>query len=246
MNKLIMVMAFILMTFAPVLAADKKNPVAENLIKNPEYQTQIVSGWTLHVDSALLVSNQVQTAEAVVLLKSQLDHIVKIIPMSTVTQMRKVSLWFSPIHPGFGSRAEYHPEAKWLKENGRNPAMAQGVEFSNILNFKRETVRMPNFALHELAHSYHDRVLGFDEPRILATYKKALASGKYDHVEVRNGLGKSSYAKSYAMTDHKEYFAECTEGYFSVNDIYPFTNEELKKHDPEMYALVEEIWEQSK
>lgn len=51
--------------------------------------------------------------------------------------------------------------------------MAKGVEFTAIRNFEREMNRMPNFALHELAHAYHDRVLpqGFANPEMLADAK---------------------------------------------------------------------------
>jgi hypothetical protein len=44
------------------------------------------------------------------------------------------------------------------------------------------------------------------------------------------------------MTNAMEYFAEATEAYFARNDFYPFDRDELKKHDPEMYALVEKLW----
>ncbi|MFM7136954.1 MAG: hypothetical protein ACKO1M_07785 [Planctomycetota bacterium] len=35
---------------------------------------------------------------------------------------------------------------------------------------------MPNFALHELAHAYHFRVLGVDDPRMLQILKTAWES----------------------------------------------------------------------
>ena len=44
------------------------------------------------------------------------------------------------------------------------------------------------------------------------------------------------------MTDQKEYFAECTEAFFGTNDHYPFVRAELKEHDPQMYAVVKEVW----
>ena len=44
------------------------------------------------------------------------------------------------------------------------------------------------------------------------------------------------------MSNHKEYFAETTEAFFSTNDIYPFNKEELKKHDADMFALLEQLW----
>ena len=40
----------------------------------------------------------------------------------------------------------------------------------------------------------------------------------------------------------KEYFAEASEAYFGTNDFYPFVRAELKKHDPEMFRLLEKLW----
>jgi hypothetical protein len=48
------------------------------------------------------------------------------------------------------------------------------------------------------------------------------------------------------MTNAKEYFAECSEAFFTRNDFYPFTKDELKKHDPEMFALLTKLWGASK
>ena len=44
------------------------------------------------------------------------------------------------------------------------------------------------------------------------------------------------------MTSPQEYFAETTEAFFGRNDFFPFTNEELQKHDPEMFKLLERLW----
>lgn len=41
--------------------------------------------------------------------------------------------------------------------------------------------------------------------------------------------------RAYAMTDPVEYFAETTEAFFSSNGFFPFTRDELKRHDPEMH-----------
>ena len=44
------------------------------------------------------------------------------------------------------------------------------------------------------------------------------------------------------MTNPQEYFAENTEAFFSRNDFFPFTRAELKKHDPETFALLQRLW----
>ena len=44
------------------------------------------------------------------------------------------------------------------------------------------------------------------------------------------------------MTNPQEYFAESTEAFFGRNDFFPFTREELRRHDPEMAKLLERVW----
>jgi hypothetical protein len=179
------------------------------------------------------------------LLREQLREIVRVVPAPAVTKLREVTLWFSPEYPDVAPKAEFHPAAGWLREHGRDEAMAKGVEFTNIRTFETETKRMPNFVLHELAHAYHDRFLtnGFGNAEIRAAYDRAKASGTYDRVERWNGPGRpNTHERSYAMTNPMEYFAESTEAYFSRNDFFPFTRDELKQHDPEMTRLVAKLW----
>jgi hypothetical protein len=48
--------------------------------------------------------------------------------------------------------------------------------------------------------------------------------------------------RAYAMVNQMEYFAETTEAFFSRNDFFPFTREELKRQDPEMHDLLAKLW----
>ncbi len=207
-------------------------------------QTKTVEGWTLLISDELLEKDKAATERALVLLTVQLQEIVRVVPAKAVVELRKVPLWFSPEYPGVQPRAEYHPGAGWLRDNKRDPAMAKAVEFTDIQDFERETKRMPNFTLHELAHAYHDRVLpkGFGNEEIKAAFEKAKAKGLYERVEQRFGDGRSANVRAYAMTNPMEYFAECSEAFFSTNDFFPFTREQLAKHDPEMFALLKMLW----
>jgi hypothetical protein len=92
--------------------------------------------------------------------------------------------------------------------------------------------------LHELAHAYHDQVLGFDEPRILAAWEAFKADGRGDATLLFDG----SRVKHYGLTDHKEFFAEMTEAYFGSNDFHPFNRAELKTDYPDIFALLTAIW----
>jgi len=209
---------------------------------NAAREIRSIEGWQVSISRELLTKDAELTSKALHLLALQLQEIVRIVPTKAVAELRKVLLYFNPQYPRERPRAEYHSGAGWLKENGRDPVMAKGVEFSNVSIFEAETRRMPNFALHELAHAYHDRVLGFDNAEIEAAFQHATAAGKYDKVERQDSEGRKRLAKAYAMTNAKEYFAECSEAFFTRNDFYPFNKEELKQHDPEMFALLQKLW----
>jgi hypothetical protein len=93
--------------------------------------------------------------------------------------------------------------------------------------------------LHELAHAYHDQVLGFDEPRIREAYERYKKSGAGEKVLLYDGRR----VRHYALTNPMEFFAEMTEAYFGVNDFFPFNRAELKEAHPEILALLRDIWE---
>ena len=92
--------------------------------------------------------------------------------------------------------------------------------------------------LHEMAHAYHHLVLGDDFKAIEAAYRHAVDAKLYESVPYCGG-GKQ---KAYALTNSKEYFAELSEAYFGRNDFYPFVRSDLKKHDPQGYQLMEQVW----
>ena len=209
------------------------------------HDQRLIAGWTVRVSTKLIEDDAASLERAVQMLRVQLDEIVRVVPPQAVAELQKVPLWISPEYPGTPPRAEFHPDAGWLRANGRDPAMAKGVEFTNVRIFERDVDRMPSFTLHELAHAYHNRVLprGFDNPEIRAAYDHAKSGGKYERVERWHGNGRpNTFERAYAMTNAMEYFAENTEAFFGRNDFFPFTRDELKQHDPEMFALLEKLW----
>jgi hypothetical protein len=181
-----LVVAFILFTtIVPALAATQR-------------QTNVIEGWTVLVDERLLAENKAATEKALGLLRGQLKEIVRVVPAPAVAKLREVTLWFSPEYAGVRPRAEYHPGAGWLRDNGRDPAMVKGVEFTDVKSFEAESRRMPNFTLHELAHAYHDRVLprGFNNAEIKTAFERAKAGKSYDKVERWFGNGALEYVRA--------------------------------------------------
>ena len=231
--------------FVKLKAEIKAKAQARDQAANGREQ-RVILGWTVLLSRALLADEAEATAKALELLQKQLVEIIRVVPAVAVAELKKVPLYFNPEYPNIRGRAEYHPGAGWLRANGRDPVMVKGVEFTDVRHFEKEMIRMPNFTLHELAHAYHDRVLtnGFGNKEIQAAYDRAKAGKTYDKVERWFGNGRpNTFERAYAMTTPQEYFAENTEAFFSRNDFFPFTREELKKHDPEMYELLKKLWQ---
>ena len=112
------------------------------------------------------------------------------------------------------------------------------MEIANSENFLKWTLDQPWMVMHELAHSYHHCILGYDNSEIREAYNKAVDSKKYESVQHISGKSR----RAYALNNDQEYFAECTEAIFGTNDFYPFVRSELKQHDRQMYELLRKLW----
>ena len=201
-----------------------------------EHEVRDVEGFQVHAD-VLLVADEVGelTLNA---LRAELFELSMVVEPSRLAKLREVPIYVDLDHPLGG--LQYHPSARWLREHGHDPAMAKAVHAPTAKRFVdlvRSNVQ-PWVIMHELAHAYHDRVLGFDEPRIIAAYERVKAAGLYEQVLHVNGRD----TKHYALTNPKEFFAEMTEAYLGTNDFFPFVRAELKQVDRETHALMAEIW----
>jgi hypothetical protein len=173
-------------------------------------------------------------------LEAQLKTINTVVPAQALAKLKTIRFWVEWEAKKNGA-AEFHVSAGWLKTNGYNPEKVHGVEINNLKNFvawSRKT--QPCMVLHELAHAYHFTVLGDKYEPLQAAYKQAMERKLYDSVEFIHGGQK----KAYATTNPAEYFAELSEAYFGKNDFFPFTQAELKKHDPVGFAMLQKAWGQ--
>lgn len=198
-------------------------------------------GWSISLNHQLWVKVPQQTQTMLKLMSVQLKRIIDVMPAKPLKRIQQVKVWINPQYDGVQPTAEYHPGKDWLKENDRAVEMVKSIEVTNVKNFEFENTRMPYVMLHELAHAYHDQVLGFKDVRIREAFERATDSGVYDDVRRFTGR-KYIQDKAYALSNHKEYFAESTEAYFGKNDFFPFDRQELKQADAEMEKLLLEIW----
>jgi hypothetical protein len=177
--------------------------------------------------------------EAMNELGAQLQRVAKVVPEKALVELRKTQIWIEWDNPR-DKTAEFHESAGWLRKNGYNPDKAGGVEIGNIVRFvKWSREDQPWMLFHELAHRYHSRVLGEDHAGVRDAYRQAMDAKRYDAVAYVHG-GKPR--KAYAAENAKEYFAELSECYFGKNDYFPFAREDLAKHDPEGYRLMQSAW----
>lgn len=214
-------------------AAESAKPRFDPVMKN-------IEGWMVHIEPSMLESAPgSEDARSLAMLEAHLRILTAMVPADRVEKLRKLEIWVERDHPTLKSM-QYHPGEQWLRDNGHDPRLAKKyhVPVARELISSSQLAKHPMVVLHELAHAYHDQVLSFDEPRIIAAYEKAKASGTYEKVMLYNGKTVSHYA----LTNHKEYFAEGTEAFFNRNDFYPFVRAELEQHDPTLHALLLEIW----
>jgi hypothetical protein len=201
-------------TFIGIALLAGRTPLLQGAVDPTSlYQKKSCQGFTILINPEVLVHRR-EAAAMQKELQTQLRAIVRVVPAQPLSALRKVWIWVEWKKKKDGA-AEFHPSAQWLKEHGYNPEKAGHIEISNARNFVRwSCADQPWMLLHEFAHAL------------------------YESVAYRDG----HQQKAYALTNAKEYFAELSEAYFGKNDYYPFTRDELKKHDRRGFELMEEIW----
>jgi hypothetical protein len=232
----------------PVLCVDLTPQIINNKnllgpLVNPgwRYETRVIRGWSVLVQRELLTQEHYGLSErGLELIDKQLEEIERRVPAMAVLLLKKVKLWLSSPYKNATGAGVYYSGADSLIKNGRNPAMVKGIEFSDVASLDEMVKTMPFLVLHELAHAYHDQVLNFNQPDILACYDKAVANKSYDKVSSKYDLADGG--RAYAMKNHIEYFAELTEAFFGQNDYFPFNAKDMAAHDPEMFAVLKKVW----
>jgi Glucose-regulated metallo-peptidase M90 len=216
-------------------------PATQPIPPKPQAHTVMhVEGWTVHVDDRLVSGGEKFLGKrALLLLGHQLSNVTMAAPPEKLARLKEVRIWLDLSHGNLRS-AQYHPSKRWLRTNGYDEALTKVVHIPDAAGFVSPRLQhdQPWMVLHELAHAYHDQVLGFDEPRIAAAWRKFVDSKKYN--SIRHVGGRKM--RHYALTDEKEFFAEMSEAYFGKNDFFPFDAVELEREEPQIYKLLVEIW----
>jgi dipeptidyl-peptidase-4 len=231
-------------TAPPASGQDNKSPTADQPKTPPAVRfdpvLRDIEGWKVHVDPALLDGkHKEEGGKALTMLANHLQRIRILVPAAPLAKLQTIEIWIEQDHPRLKSM-QYHPSRDWLVEHGHDPRLTRKVHITQAreLLSRGQMLKHPAVVLHELAHGYHDQFLGFDDPGILAAYRKARDSGSYTNVLLYTG----QKVRHYGLTDQKEYFAEGTEAYLYRNDFYPFVRAELKEHDPALHEVLVKVW----
>src|SRR5262245_54802734 len=135
-------------------------------------------------------------------------------------------------------RLKNDPKTNWDKRARGLGGKLSSCGEENLLNLKGDRYNKENILIHEFNHAIHQHGLRAVDPtfdgRLREAYKKAMA--------------KDLWKGTYLTTNHSEYWAEGAQAYFDcMRPQYGAnTREKLQKYDPDLFALVDEVYKQSK
>jgi dipeptidyl-peptidase-4 len=231
---------FSLALVVALTAGSAQRTVAESPAARFDPVAREVEGWKVHIEPALLAGEHAEEgARALAMLANHLQRIKILVPAEPLARLQQIGIWIEHSHPQLKAM-QYHPSRQWLIDHGHDPRLARQVHITQAraLLSREQMLKHPAVILHELAHGYHDQVLGFDHPDVIAAFERAKAAHIYEEVLLYTG----KTVRHYGLTNPKEYFAEGTEAYFYRNDFYPFVRAELERHDPLLYELLGKTW----
>ena len=198
------------------------------------YTEKDMHGWNVFVNNALLPGGEkAETgAAAIKQLDQDLAEVKSCLADKPLKKLLKVGIWLEvdSTNGPHGSTPvfHYHPFLGWLVKMDFHPGKHKCVEFSRAeaLVKSGRSGRSVRILLHELAHAYHDQVLSFDNPDILAAHKRARENGKYPPREW------------VVRANHKEFFAGVSTRYFGTQE----ERDALAERDPVLLKKLQEVW----
>lgn len=202
------------------------------------------SDWLIFYESSMADGDPALLAQSLRKLNRYLNEVEKLLPASAMASLKKVDfylLWGKASPKGGKSSG-----LRYLRKNERehkdniDPAWNESVVIFSAKNFMTLKPHWTRYVLiHELAHAWHIQERWLYNKEIKAAASHAEKKKLYHLLKGENGR---YIPKAYAMKNYLEYFAEMSAIYFAVGYYYPFNRNELAKHDPQAYALMQQVW----
>jgi hypothetical protein len=207
------------------------------------YQMRKMAGFAVFVHDDVL--NQDTTSEKlkpVDALELELKNIVKMMPKRHVEILQsQVPVWInwelkeklSNGRPGnaAGLYMGIYPrpivvDGKQINVSGVRILLANEI----VQRLQKNPDAPPStLLLHEFAHAVHHLSLGWEYAPVKVAYQTSMERKLYD-----NSL--------YMTTNEREFFAELSCSYLMRLQHFPKNSEELKKHDPATFKILETVW----
>ena len=209
--------------FTVVAAAEAYEPTSHYTVKN-------IEGWEVYVHKDLLPGGKHAETGGAALERLQGDMIEvrRWMPDEPLKKLLKVGIWLevdSTNGPhGRTPTFHYHPDKDWLEKMDFHLGKHKCVEYSRAEALAKRK-RSSTTLLHELAHAYHDQVLSFDDPDVLAAYKRCVEGTAYPE-------------RDWVKSNHKEFFAGATTRYFGTKE----ERKALVERDPILAKKLQKTW----
>jgi hypothetical protein len=209
----------------------------------PGYTIKLVEGFTVLLSEETVKEDEKSKLERKPLetLEWELKYVGKMLAPEAVKALQKVLIWVewdtqrasASGRSGTVLAIYYGGHQAQAMAKGEHPLKAKAVTVMSLKRLAMEHQPGKDSGgctlLHELSHAVHYELLGKENPTIKAAYKQAMERKLYDPA-------------TYASTNESEFFAELTCAYFDQLEYYPRNRDELKKHDPVTFSLMERTW----
>ncbi len=207
--------------------------VADAYEPTSRYELEDIEGWQVYVHRDLLPGGKHREVGAPALrqLKYGLAKTRQMVADGPLEKLQAVRIWLEVDSTngkhGRTSAYQYHPDLDWLEEMDFHPKKQKCVEFGSAAGLaKRSDFKTVQVTMHELAHAYHDQILAFDHPDVLAAHQRAREDGKYP-------------PKDWVVrANHKEFFAGLTTRYFESEE----RRKEIVQRDPVFAKELQQYW----
>jgi hypothetical protein len=233
-----------------------------------QYEPHTIDGVTVYVGPELQSKGEETVSNSLKCLEKRLKESFAVFPAQHLVHLRRVKLWIEWDNSAVFKKHGFSTGSSRYIIKGSKDLIGyfgpirgnKAIEYAKRGGIEVPAVKMllepkltrtmhysPYWLIHEFAHAYHDHVVGEEgDSRIANAYRAAKERHLYDSVEARrlnaNGKVELVSKEATANMDRFEYFAELSMVYFAGNSSFPYTRDDLKKHDPVGFKLMEEIW----
>jgi hypothetical protein len=212
------------------------------------YERRELEGFTVYVNKDVFQHRFDRWGrQPLTVLERELNDLKRILVPRIVRVLQEVPAWVQ-----WDSRSRLDPNALAMYyRRGSGEALAAKGEDSRkqgcievislkVLGEQRHpgTPWQQVVTLHEMAHAVQDRLVGWDNPELLATFQQAVDRKLYDEVNDRFGRR----GKAYARTNSAEYFAEISCAFLDSCNYFPFNYMQLQGYDSAGFDFVERVW----